>query len=54
MAQTKGLTNLTSGLESVLAAQKVGGKNEDTVQTLPTLEEVAQSGGTAYCQLLGE
>ncbi|KAI5929445.1 ATP-dependent DNA helicase Q4 [Manis javanica] len=38
--------------ESVLAAQKVGGKNEDTVQTLPTLEEVAQSGGTAYCQLL--
>ncbi|KAK2509018.1 hypothetical protein MC885_013701 [Smutsia gigantea] len=37
--------------ESVLAAQKVGGKNEGTMQTLPTLEEVAQSRGTAYWQL---
>ncbi|XP_070078716.1 ATP-dependent DNA helicase Q4 isoform X2 [Equus przewalskii] len=40
--------------EPTLASQKEGGEDEGDTQTLPTLEEVAQQPGTAYCQLPGK
>lgn len=52
--QQKALPPPHPGPEPTLASQKEGGEDEGDTQTLPTLEEVAQQPGTAYCQLPGE